>query len=388
MEHEIKYNDIYTGMKSEHDLSEEIFLMKPFLPPIADMLPYLERIWASRQLTNGGSVHAEFEQAIADYLGVNYISLFANGTLALMIALKTMNLQGEVITTPFTSPATLQAIYWNNLKPVFVDVNETDLNINSSLIEAAISPLTAAILPVHIFGAPCDVDQIKYLSKKYNLKVLYDAAHCFGVQMNGNSLCNYGDLSVLSFHATKVFNTFEGGAIVCHDKETKQKIDALKNTGIDQDHKLCGYGFNAKMNEIQSAFGLCQLKYVDTVIEMRKAATMHYRKFFSQSKGLRMLIESENIRHNYSYLSILIDPEVFGASRDELFNALQSRNIVSRKYFSPLLSDTPEFEMYKTHDLPVAEKIARNILCLPLFHDISGDQISRIVDTINHLHRE
>ncbi len=368
--------------------SEEISLMKPFMPPVEDLLPYLERIWESRQLTNGGSVHAEFEQALCDYLGVRNICLFANGTLALMIALKALRLQGEVITTPFTSPATLQAIYWNNLKPVFVDINETDLNIDTSLIEAAITPHTSAILPVHIFGTPCNVDMIHQLAQKHNLKVVYDAAHCFGVGINGGSICNFGDLSVLSFHATKVFNTIEGGAIVCHDKVIKKYIEALKNTGLDQDHKLIGYGINAKMNEIQSAFGLCHLKYVDKIITQRGAATSKYRGFLKDLKGLRMLHEMEGVRYNYSYFPVIIDPAEFGADRDELHETLKHKNIITRKYFYPLVSDYPEFEMFKTDDLPIAQKIAKNILCIPLFHDITDEQIEITVKSILHLHQE
>lgn len=370
---------------SKTEIIEAIFLTKPFVPPLNEFLPYLDRIWESRRLTNGGPIHKEFEQALCDYLGVKHICLFANGTLALMIALKALRIEGEVITTPFTSPATIQAIYWNHLKPVFVDINETDLNIDPSAIESAITRQTAAILPVHIFGTPCNVDIINRIALKHKLKVIYDAAHSFGVEINGNSICNFGDLSVLSFHATKIFNTLEGGAIVCHDQNTKKHIDALKNTGLDNNHNLVGYGVNAKMNEIQAAFGLCQLNYVDEIIAKRKAATLQYKELLKDFKGLRMLTEWSGVKHNYSYFPIIIDPEEFGNDRDKLYDHLKNCNIITRKYFYPLVSDFPEFEIFKNRDLSIAEKIAKNILCIPLFYDITDEQIQRVVHSIYQL---
>ncbi|MCD4745724.1 MAG: DegT/DnrJ/EryC1/StrS family aminotransferase [Bacteroidales bacterium] len=368
------------------DRTEEIKLMKPYMPPLHEFQPYLECIWESRRLTNGGTIHSEFEKALCNYLSVNHICLFANGTTALIIALKALNLKGEIITTPFTSVATAQSIYWNNLKPVFVDINETDLNINISEIERAITPNTTAILPVHIFGNPCNVDSINQLAQKYNLRVVYDAAHCFGVQLNGTSLCNFGDLSVLSFHATKVFNTVEGGAIICHDKATKNYIDALKNFGQTPDYKLAGYGLNAKMNEIQSAFGLVELKYVDKVIAYRKTATLKYRELLENVKGLRLINDKKCVKHNYTYFPVIINSEEFGASRDELLFNLKSKNIFARKYFHPLITDYPEFNIYKTSDLPIARKIADNVICLPLFHDISFDEQTAVVDSIYQMH--
>jgi dTDP-4-amino-4,6-dideoxygalactose transaminase len=254
------------------------------------------------------------------------------------------------------------------------------------VIEPAITTQTAAILPVHIFGTPCDVDNINRIAVKNNLNVVYDAAHCFGVEINGNSICNFGNLSVLSFHATKIFNTFEGGAIVCHDPDTKKYIDSLKNTGLDPDHKLIGYGVNAKMNEIQSAFGLCQLKYVDEIIAKRKAVTLKYKHLLNGIKGLRMATDQKGIKHNYSYFPIIIDLEEFGAGRDELYDHLKKDNIITRKYFYPLVSDYPEFKIFKKSYLPVAEKIAKNILCLPLYHDITDEQIQKIVNSICKLH--
>lgn len=367
-------------------MSEEIFLTRPFMPPIHDLLPYLDRIWESRLLSNNGPITEEFEHALCRHLGVKHICLFANGTLALMIALKALNLHGQVITTPFTSPATIQAIYWNHMSPVFVDINETDLNMDASAIEAAMTPLTTAILPVHMFGTPCQVTMMNQLAEKYNIKVIYDAAHCFGVEINGGSICNYGDLSVLSFHATKVFNSIEGGAIICHDENTKEYIDALKNTGLDGRHNLIGYGLNAKMNEIQSAFGICHLKYVDKVIAGRKAATMKYRNLLENIRGVSLLHEAGFVKPNYSYFPIIINPDEFGSDRDELYDYLNNKHIITRKYFYPLVSDYPEFTMYKTNDLPVAQKIAKNILCIPLYHDITDEQITFIVNSIYQLH--
>lgn len=330
-------------------------------------------------------IHEEFENALCDYLSVKYICLVANGTLGLMLALKSLKLNGEVITTPFTYAATAQAIYWNNLTPVFVDINENDLNIDISNIEKAITPKTSAILPVHIFGNPCKIEQIDKLAKKYSLKVIYDAAHCFGVDLNGDSICNFGDLSVISFHATKVFNSFEGGAIICHDEKTKKNLDALKNNGFDFEHKLIGHGFNAKMNEMQAAFGLVQLKYVDKVIANRKAASLKYRELLKNVNGLKILNEIELVKHNYSYFPVIINPEEFGATRDNVCIYLAKRNISTRKYFYPLISDFTEFSKYKTNELPISERIADNIICLPLFHGIALNEISYVAETLKQV---
>lgn len=372
--------------KSRKD--DDIALMKPYLPPLPEFQIYLERIWESRRMTNRGSIHSEFEKALCDYLGVKYICLFANGTLALLMALKALNLKGEVITTPYTYIATSQAIYWNNLKPVFADINETDLNLNISGIERAITQDTCAILPVHIFGNPCNTDKINELAHKHNLKVIYDAAHCFGVEFRGESICNFGDLSVLSFHATKVFNSFEGGAIICHDEITKKYIDALGNNGYSNDKKLSGYGLNAKMNEMQAAFGLVQLKYVDKVIAGRKVASESYRFLLKDIPGLRMPDEMEFVKYNYSYFPVIIDHMEFGASRDDLFGFLKKRNIETRKYFYPLVSDYKEFKTSSTNDLSVAVKIAGSILCIPLFHDISSEELEFVADSIILLHEK
>ena len=372
---------------NEPVMDKEIRLMKPYMPPLHDFIPYLERIWKSRRLTNSGPIHSEFEDALCKYLRVEHISLLANGTTALMIALKALDLKGEVITTSFSSVATAQAICWNNLKPVFVDIYESDLNINVTGIERAITPETSAILPVHVFGNPCNIDEIDHLAEKYNLKVIYDAAHSFGVGINGQPVCSFGDLSVLSFHATKVFNTFEGGAIICRDEATKKHIDALKNTGIDKDNKLAGYGFNAKMNEMQAAFGLIQLNYVEGNIAARKAASLKYRELLKKVKGIRVVEQKDFVKYNYPYFPVIINPEVSGISRDGLFHHLQRMNIFTRKYFYPLIPDYKEFNGYKSGDLSIARKIADNVLCLPLFHDITLAEITAVVNAIHEAQR-
>lgn len=362
--------------------------MQPVLPPLQEFIPYLEQIWESRQLTNGGANHREFEEALCRYLGVKHISLFANGTLALLLALKALDIKGEVITTPFTYPSTLQAIYWNNLKPVFADIDPNDFNIDVNAIEAAITPQTSAILAVHVFGSPCNVEGIRRVALKYNLKVIYDAAHCFGVNLQGESICNAGDLSMLSFHATKVFNTFEGGAVICHDDAMKRTLDALKNSGIDDGNHLIDYGLNAKMNEFEAAFGLCQLKNIDNIIGNRRVAVQKYTEALKSVKGISLPLRRADIQYNYAYFPLIIHPEEYGANRDELSDYLASKNIITRKYFYPLISDSSVFSNYKTADLPNAVAVAGNILNLPLYHDISDDQMETVVDCIRQFQEQ
>jgi len=352
------------------------------MPPREELEPYLRKIWGSRWLTNGGTIHKELEAKLCDHLGVEYISLVSSGTLALILALKSLDLKGEVITTPFTSVATAQAIHWNGLEPVFVDVNEEDFNIDPYEIEKAITPATSAILPVHIYGNPCNVEKIEALAGKYNLKVIYDAAHCFGVKKEGSSLLNRGDRSVLSLHATKVFSCIEGGAVICHDLKTKNLIDSLRNSGIGPDRELTGFGLNAKMNEFQAAYGLVHLKYIDQVIEGRKKATLRYRELLSGIPGLRVITEPENVETNYTYLPVVIDPDVFGSTRDEAARNLELNNIQAKTYFHPLVTSYPLFSGHKKRPFSVAGKIADNILCLPLYHDITGEEINRVVDVI------
>jgi dTDP-4-amino-4,6-dideoxygalactose transaminase len=361
-----------------------IHFNRPLVPDIEDLQPYLDRILSSRVLTNSGPIHDEFEEALCKYLGVSYISLFSSGTLALALALKALDLKGEVITTPFTSVATIQAIYWNNLVPVFVDIDIADLNISMAAIEKAITPETCAILPVHIFGNPCNVGQIQKIADKYNLKVVYDAAHCFGVSLNGETICSQGDLSVLSFHATKVFNTIEGGAVISHDEGTKKYLDALKNTGLNGCCQLVGYGLNAKMNEFQSAFGLTLLKYLDDAVQNRKAAVNLYRNELSHVKGLVVLKEMEDVEYNYAYFPILVNKEEYGMSRDQLAEILMDHGIITKQYFHPLMCDFPVYNRYKRNPLPVAEQVASEILCLPLYHDIEEQDIRIVVNRVSN----
>lgn len=360
----------------------KIEITKPFLPDLAEIQPYLERIWKTSKLTNGGLIHQEFEHALAEYLGVKYISLYANGTLALIMALKVLDLRGEVITTPFTWVATAQAIKWNNLTPVFVDVEGENFNIDPQKISEAISSRTTAILPVHVFGNPCNTEMIGQISCKYKLRVLYDAAHGFGIRVNGEPLCNFGDLSVLSFHATKIFSTCEGGAVVCHDLKTKLKLDALKNNGLTSSGTLVGQGLNAKMNELQAAFGLAQLKYVDLMIEQRKQSTLKYQDQLEGIRGISMLKTKENIKPNYSYLPVVIESEEFRGTRDDLLKFLLSRNIFARAYFHPLVTDFQQFSHFKAINLETADLISKKILCLPLFYNISDNEIERVVNSI------
>ncbi len=355
---------------------------RPLVPDADKLLRYLQQIEATRQLTNGGPVHEAFEQALCDYLGVAHLSLFANGTLALTLALRALGLQGEVITTPFTSPATLQAILWNNLTPVFADIHPESLNLHPESISRMIGPKTAAILPVHVFGEPCNTTEIEDLARRRHLSVVYDAAHCFGVNIRGKSICSAGDMSVLSFHATKVFNTFEGGAVVCRDSSTKQHLEALKNNGLYDDDHFAGMGLNAKMNELQAAVGLCLLDSVEAAITLRRQATDMYGELLKNIPGVRLTLRSQDVGHNYAYMPVIINPEVFGGKRDDLHVWLKSRNIATRRYFYPLVSEMPVFPGHYNPDIPVAKSIAANILCLPLFPDITPQQIEFVVDSI------
>jgi dTDP-4-amino-4,6-dideoxygalactose transaminase len=355
---------------------------RPLVPDTGKLLQFLKKIDATRQLTNGGPVHEAFEQALCDYLGVEHLSLFANGTLALTLALRALDLQGEVITTPFTSPATLQAILWNNLTPVFADIHPENLNLYPESISKMIRPNTAAILPVHVFGEPCKMTEIESLTRENNLRVIYDAAHCFGVMQHGKTILNAGDMSVLSFHATKVFNTFEGGAVVCHDRNTKQHLDTMKNNGLNDDDQVAGLGLNAKMNELQAAVGLCLLDDVEEAIALRKKAVDFYVELLKDVAGVRLPLRSKAVKHNYAYMPVIINPDMFGGERDDLHSWLKNRGICTRRYFYPLVSEMPFFPDLYVPDLPVAKSIAANILCLPLFPDMSSQQIKCVVDSI------
>lgn len=361
---------------------------RPFFPETPELMPFLDQIRNSHILTNRGPFHEQLEQALADYLGVRFISLFNNGTTALMAALRALELNGEVITTPFTWIATSQAVHWNNLRPVFADISVHDLNIDPEGLEKLITPQTSAILPVHVFGNPCQVDALQNLAGKYNLKIVYDAAHAFGVKLGGLPVCNFGDLSVLSFHATKVFNCFEGGAVICHNKEIKSKIDALRNHGFTSEGKLAGYGLNGKMNELQAACGLIHLKYVDQQTGQRKIAVEKYRQMLSEIRGIGLVPEKPGVLQNYAYFPVMADPDVFGATRDELMHHLEDCGITTRAYFSPLVTDFDQFGNCTSAPLYNARIIADRILCLPLFHGITTEQFTRVVEAIADFKRK
>lgn len=365
---------------------EKIFITRPYLPPLDEFVKSLEEIWESKWLTNIGKFHREFEAGLCDHLGVKYISLFANGTLALITALQVLRITGEVITTPFSFVATTHALHWNGIKPVFCDIEPEFCNLDPEKIEAAITPKTAAILPVHVYGNPCRVERIAEIADTYGLKVIYDACHAFGVRLKGNSILNYGDLSILSFHATKVFTTFEGGAIVCQDEKTKKRIDYLKNFGFAGETTVVGPGINAKMNEFQAALGLLQLKYIDEAIEKRKRIAELYRSHLGNIKGIKIFKDIEGVRHNYSYLPILIDQKEFGKSRDEVYEDLKKYNIYTRRYFYPLISQFPTYKGLPSaaeDNLPIAEKITKQILCLPVYPDL---ELETVEDVCHFLH--
>jgi len=365
--------------------NEPIYVTRPFLPPLEEFNEYLKRIWESKQLTNKGPYHELFERKLAEYLNVKYVSLFSNGTLALISALQTLRITGEVITTPFSFVATTHALNWNGIKPVFCDVDTITYNIDPKKIEAAITPKTTAILPVHVYGNPCDVAAIQEIAGTYGLKVIYDACHAFGVAINGNSVLNFGDLSVLSFHATKVFTTFEGGAIICHDETTKKRIDFLKNFGFAGETTVVAPGINAKMNEFQSALGILQLKYIDQSIQKRKEIAEYYRQHLRGLPGISFFEDLPGVRHNYQYFPIVVDKNGFGKSRDEVYDALKKKNIFSRKYFYPLISQFPTYrglDSAQPGNLPVAEEITQKILCLPIYADLGINQVKEICEII------
>ena len=364
---------------------DPIYITKPYLPPLEEFNKYLQEIWDSKKLTNKGKFHVEFEQMLADYLGVKYVSLFTNGTLALVTALQTLRITGEVITTPFSFVATTHSLWWNKIKPVFVDIEPNTFNLDPTKIEAAITPQTTAILPVHVYGYPAQVEKIQEIADIYGLKVIYDACHAFGVKINGESILNFGDLSILSFHATKVFTTFEGGAIIARDETTKKRIDFLKNFGFAGETTVVAPGINAKMNEFQAALGILQLKYIDEAIEKRKKVAEAYRERLNDIKGLRFLNDIEGIKHSYSYFPILIDEEEFGISRDEVYHRLKENNIHVRRYFYPLISQFPSYkglESANPANLPVAEDVTKKVLCLPIYPDLCNKDIDLIMKII------
>lgn len=361
-----------------------IYVTQPDLPPLEEFTPYLEQIWAKKILTNGGPFHQQLENRLCEYLGVKHISLFTNATIALVTALQALRITGEVITTPYSFVATAHSLLWNGIKPVFVDIDPNTLNLDPAKIEAAITPHTTAIMPVHCYGQPCDVDAIQKIADNYNLKVIYDAAHAFGVQCHCGSVLNHGDLSVLSFHATKVFNTFEGGAIISPDAKTKQRIDHLKNFGFVDEVTVVAPGINGKMSELNAAFGLLQLKHIDKALARRKEIDAFYRAQLGDVEGIHCLNGGEQSGSNYSYFPILVQPD-YPLSREALYQKLKDNNIYARRYFYPLIS---EFPMYRSmpsaesNNLPVATVAAAQVLCLPIYPALSKQHLSHVTAVI------
>ena len=363
---------------------KDIYITQPTLPPLEEFIPYLRQIWDNKILTNGGPFHQQLEQTLCEYLGVKHISLFTNGTIALVTALQTLRITGEVITTPYSFVATSHSLLWNGIKPIFVDIDPDTLNLDPDKIEAAITPQTTAIMPVHCYGHPCDVEAIQKIADIYNLKVIYDAAHAFGVQLHSGGLLNHGDLSVLSFHATKVFNTFEGGAIVCPDAKTKVRVDHLKNFGHAGEVTVVAPGINGKMSEFNAALGLLQLKYIDKALARRKQNDAAYRERLKGINGIRCLNYSGEKVANYAYFPIMVEAG-YAISRDELYQRLKDNGIHPRRYFYPLISDFPMYRgLPSSHrdNLPVATSAAQQVLCLPIYPDLDMSVVDEIASFI------
>ena len=361
-----------------------VFVTQPSLPPLEELIPYLEQIWESKVLTNGGAFHQQLESALSEYLGVPYISLFSNGTVALMTALKALDIKGEVITTPYSFVATANSLLWNGLKPVFADIDPVTLNLDPAKIEAAITPRTTAIMPVHVYGHPCEVDAINAIATRRGLKVIYDAAHAFGVQCHCGSVLNHGDLSVLSFHATKVFNTFEGGAIVCKTPDAKRTIDQLKNFGFVNEVTVTEVGINGKLSEFNAALGLLQLQNIDTLIEQRRVIDSVYREELKDVVGIRCHTAFNIGRQNYSYFPIFVEDE-YPLTRDDLFEKLQAKDFKVKKYFFPLITEFSYIKNLSSAEnnyFPNAQRAALSVLCLPMFPSLSLNHVARIAKEI------
>ena len=362
-----------------------ITVTSPLLPNLDEFNEMLKEIWESKWITNNGSFHKQLEKALCEYLKVPYISLFTNGTLPLLTALQALRITGEVITTPYSFVATTHSIWWNGCKPVFVDIDPETGNIDPDKIESAITPKTTAIMPVHVYGKPCDTERIKEIADKYGLKIIYDAAHAFGVEVNGESVLNAGDMSTLSFHATKVYNTLEGGALVMHDEQTKKRIDYLKNFGFAGETEVVAPGINSKVDEVRSAYGLLNLKQVDNAIAARQKVANHYREALRNVPGIRFFDDMPGVKHNYSYFPIFVNAEEYGMTRDELYFKMKELGVLGRRYFYPLIST---FSTYRglpsaaSDNLPVATKMANEVICLPMHHALSEDDIQKVINCI------
>ena len=365
--------------------NKQITVTSPLLPNLDEFHELLKEIWASKWITNNGSFHKQLEKELADYLKVPYISLFTNGTLPLITALQALRITGEVITTPYSFVATTHSLWWNGIKPVFVDIDPTTGNIDPDKIEAAITPKTTAIMPVHVYGKPCDTKRIEEIASKYGLKVIYDAAHAFGVEVNGKSILEAGDMSTLSFHATKVYNTLEGGALVMHDASTKKRVDYLKNFGFAGETEVVAPGINSKVDEVRAAYGILNLRQVDAAIEARHQTAIAYREALHPVEGITFMDDMPGVRHNYSYFPIFIDAEKYGMTRNELYFKMKEANILGRRYFYPLIS---EFSTYRglpsstPENLPNAHMMAESVICLPMHHEISKEDMERVLATV------
>jgi dTDP-4-amino-4,6-dideoxygalactose transaminase len=365
--------------------NKKINVTQPSLPSLSEFIPYLESIWEDKWLTNNGKFHKQLERELEGFLGVEHVALCSNGTLALILALKALNIKGEVITTPFSFVATSHAISWNGCSPVFADIDPDTFNLDPDKVEDMITENTSAIMPVHVYGKPCDNTELQKIADKHGLKLIYDAAHAFHVRRNGESILRWGDLSILSFHATKVFNTFEGGAVICHTPEMKQKIINLKNFGIQGETSVVDTGINAKMNEVQAAMGLLQLKYLDDTIEKRRTISDLYGQLLYNVQGITLPHNDEKISQNYSYYPILIDGVHDGRSRDQVYEILKTNNIFSRRYFYPLITHFPMYASLSSaapKGLPVAERVAQQVLCLPIYPELSHKDVRRICKLI------
>ena len=365
--------------------NKQITVTAPLLPDLEEVNVLLKEIWDSKWITNNGSFHKRLESALCEYLKVPYISLFTNGTLPLLTALQALRITGEVITTPYSFVATTHSIWWNGCKPVFVDIDPATGNIDPDKIEAAITPRTTAIMPVHVYGKPCDTARIKKIADKYGLKVIYDAAHAFGVEVNGKSILNEGDMSTLSFHATKVYNTLEGGALVMHDAEMKKRIDQLKNFGFTGEITVEAPGINSKVDEVRAAYGLLNLTQVDAAIEARHQVAIRYREALRPVEGITFMDDMPGVKHNYSYFPIFVDQEKYGMTRDELYFKMKEQDVLGRRYFYPLIS---EFDTYKglpsagRENLPKAHQVADSVICLPMHHELSTEDVDRVLDIL------
>ena len=362
--------------------NKPIYVTQPSLPDLDDFIPYLRKIWDNKWLTNNGEFHKKFEAALAEYLGVKYVSLFTNGMIALQVGMQALRITGEVITTPFTFVATTHAIHWNGCRPVFCDIEPDTYTMDPAKVEALITPKTTALMPVHVYGNPCNHEELKRIADIYGLKLFYDAAHVFGVRKDGVSVCNWGDLSMLSFHATKVFNTFEGGALVTNDENLKKRIDFLKNFGFANEVTVVAPGSNGKMDEFRAAYGLLELEIVDGEIAKRRKVAERYREALKDVPGIRMLYDIPGIQHNYSYFPVEIDAKQYGMTRDELYDKLKANNIYSRRYFYPICSDFPTYRGLPSataDNLPVATRVAQRILCLPMYAGLTEEEQTKII---------